>query len=97
MRVPRSIRRTLGGGSRRQRRGRRCLASAKPRRAGRWDEAKVHDPATTVSFVSQFVTLMPGDLIFTGTPGTTKPMKPGDVVEVEIDGIGVLRNRVVAS
>jgi 2-keto-4-pentenoate hydratase/2-oxohepta-3-ene-1,7-dioic acid hydratase in catechol pathway len=52
----------------------------------------VHDCPTMVSFISQFVTLMPGDLIFTGTPGTTSPMKPGDVVEVEIDGIGVLKN-----
>jgi 2-keto-4-pentenoate hydratase/2-oxohepta-3-ene-1,7-dioic acid hydratase in catechol pathway len=47
-----------------------------------------------VSYVSQFVTLLPGDLIFTGTPGTTVAMKAGDVVEVEIEGIGVLRNPV---
>jgi 2-keto-4-pentenoate hydratase/2-oxohepta-3-ene-1,7-dioic acid hydratase in catechol pathway len=47
-----------------------------------------------VSYVSQFVTLMPGDLIFTGTPGSTKAMKPGDVVEVDIEGIGVLKNKV---
>ena len=38
---------------------------------------------------------MPGDLIFTGTPGTTTPIKAGDVVEVEIEGVGVLRNPVV--
>ena len=38
----------------------------------------------------------PGDLIFTGTSGSTKAMKPGDVVEVEISGIGVLRNPVIA-
>ena len=47
-----------------------------------------------VSFVSQFVTLCPGDVIYTGTPGETSPMKSGDVVEVEIEGIGVLKNRV---
>ena len=47
-----------------------------------------------VSYVSQFVTLLPGDLIYTGTPGSTKAMKPGDVVEVEIEGVGVLRNKV---
>lgn len=47
-----------------------------------------------VSYVSSFVTLLPGDLIFTGTPGTTKAMKPGDVVEVVLEGIGVLRNKV---
>jgi 2-keto-4-pentenoate hydratase/2-oxohepta-3-ene-1,7-dioic acid hydratase in catechol pathway len=47
-----------------------------------------------VSFASQFVTLYPGDVIYTGTPGETSPMKSGDVVEVEIEGIGVLKNRV---
>jgi len=47
-----------------------------------------------VSFASQFVTLYPGDLIYTGTPGKTSPMKSGDVVEVEIEGIGILKNRV---
>jgi 2-keto-4-pentenoate hydratase/2-oxohepta-3-ene-1,7-dioic acid hydratase in catechol pathway len=49
-----------------------------------------------VSWVSKHVTLEPGDVIFTGTPGTTSAMKAGDVVEVEIEGIGVLRNKVVA-
>ena len=48
-----------------------------------------------VSYVSRYVTLMPGDVIYSGTPGTTKPIKPGDVVEVEVEGVGVLRNRVV--
>lgn len=55
----------------------------------------IFDVPTIVSYVSQYVTLMPGDVIYTGTPGTTSAMKPGDVVEVEIEGIGVLRNRVV--
>jgi 2-keto-4-pentenoate hydratase/2-oxohepta-3-ene-1,7-dioic acid hydratase in catechol pathway len=54
------------------------------------------DCPTIVSFASRYVTLMPGDAIFTGTPGTTSAMKPGDVVEVEIEGVGVLRNKVVA-
>ncbi len=49
---------------------------------------------TIVSYVSKYVTLEPGDVIFTGTPGTTKPMQPGDVVEVEVEGVGILRNRV---
>jgi 2-keto-4-pentenoate hydratase/2-oxohepta-3-ene-1,7-dioic acid hydratase in catechol pathway len=49
-----------------------------------------------VSFVSQHVTLEAGDLIYTGTTGTTEGMKPGDIVTVEIEGVGTLRNRVVA-
>jgi 2-keto-4-pentenoate hydratase/2-oxohepta-3-ene-1,7-dioic acid hydratase in catechol pathway len=56
----------------------------------------IHDIPSTVSFVSQYITLQPGDLIFTGTPGTTTAMKPSDVVEVELEGVGVLRNHVVA-
>jgi 2-keto-4-pentenoate hydratase/2-oxohepta-3-ene-1,7-dioic acid hydratase in catechol pathway len=50
-----------------------------------------------VSFASRFVTLVPGDVIYTGTPGATRPMKPGDTVEVEISGIGVLRNKIAAA
>ena len=48
-----------------------------------------------VSYVSRYVTLLPGDLIFTGTPGSTQAMQPGDVVEIEVTGVGVLRNTVV--
>ena len=50
-----------------------------------------------VSYVSQYITLLPGDIIFTGTPGSTKAMKPGDIVEIELEGVGVLRNTVVAA
>jgi len=50
----------------------------------------------TLAFVSRYVTLEAGDIVYTGTPGNTKAMKPGDVVEVEIEGVGVLRNQVVA-
>jgi 2-keto-4-pentenoate hydratase/2-oxohepta-3-ene-1,7-dioic acid hydratase in catechol pathway len=56
----------------------------------------IHDVAAQVSVLSQYITLQPGDLIFTGTPGKTDALKDGDVVEVEIEGIGVLRNKVVA-
>jgi len=47
-----------------------------------------------VSYVSRFVTLVPGDIIYTGTPGNTKAMAPGDVIEIEVEGVGVLRNRI---
>lgn len=56
----------------------------------------IHDVPSTVSFISQYVTLHPGDLIYTGTPGKTTDIKPGDTVEVEIEGIGVLKNPVTA-
>ena len=49
---------------------------------------------TLVSYVSDYVTLLPGDLIFTGTPGTTSEIEPGDVVEVEVEGVGALTNPV---
>jgi 2-keto-4-pentenoate hydratase/2-oxohepta-3-ene-1,7-dioic acid hydratase in catechol pathway len=52
--------------------------------------------AEVVSFISRHVTLEPGDVIFTGTPQKTSAVKPGDVMEVEIEGIGVLRNKVAA-
>ena len=57
----------------------------------------IFDTSQIVSYVSQYVTLEPGDIIFTGTPGTTAAMQAGDVVEIEVEGVGVLRNTVVAS
>ncbi len=57
----------------------------------------IFDVPTVVSYVSQFVTMMPGDVIYTGTPGTTTALHPGDVVEVELEGVGVLRNRVAGA
>lgn len=52
----------------------------------------IFDVPTIVSFVSRYITLKPGDVIFTGTPGSTSAIGPGDVVEVELQGVGVLRN-----
>ena len=48
-----------------------------------------------VSFISHIMTLLPGDIIATGTPSGIGPMKPGDTVEVKIEPIGTLRNYVV--
>ncbi|HEY3827378.1 MAG TPA: fumarylacetoacetate hydrolase family protein [Bryobacteraceae bacterium] len=56
----------------------------------------IFDVPTVLSFISHYVTLVPGDVIYTGTPGNTRAMHPGDVVEVEIEGIGTLRNPVVS-
>jgi 2-keto-4-pentenoate hydratase/2-oxohepta-3-ene-1,7-dioic acid hydratase in catechol pathway len=55
----------------------------------------IFDVAAIVSYVSKYVTLEPGDVIFTGTPGTTRPFKVGDTIEVEIEGVGTLRNRAI--
>ena len=55
----------------------------------------IFDCPTIVSYVSKWVTLEAGDVIYTGTPGATKKMETGDTVEVEIEGIGILRNRVL--
>ncbi len=54
----------------------------------------IHDAHEIVSHISRYATLYPGDLIFTGTPGTTSAMRPGDVIEIEVEGVGVLRNTV---
>jgi 2-keto-4-pentenoate hydratase/2-oxohepta-3-ene-1,7-dioic acid hydratase in catechol pathway len=49
-----------------------------------------------IAFISEVMTLLPGDIIATGTPSGIGPMSPGDVVEVKVEGIGTLRNRVLA-
>ncbi len=56
----------------------------------------IHGVDAIIAFVSAVMTLEPGDAIFTGTSGTTRMMSPGDVVEVELEGNGTLRNPVVA-
>ena len=50
--------------------------------------------ATIIEFVTEFMTLLPGDVIMTGTPEGVGKLEPGDKVEVEIDGIGALMNPV---
>ena len=52
------------------------------------------DSSFLVSYISRYVTLEPGDMVFTGTPGTTSAMQPGDVVEIELEHVGVLRNTI---
>lgn len=56
----------------------------------------IFSTAKLVSYLSQSITLRGGDVIITGTPAGIGPMKAGDVVEIDIEGIGVLRNPVVA-
>ncbi len=57
----------------------------------------VFSPAFLVAYVSRMMTLLPGDLILTGTPAGVGPLAPGDRVEVEIEKVGILSNRVAGS
>ena len=52
------------------------------------------DFGTLVSYISQWITLRPGDLLWSGTAGEPETLKPGDTVEVDVEGIGVLSNPV---
>jgi 2-keto-4-pentenoate hydratase/2-oxohepta-3-ene-1,7-dioic acid hydratase in catechol pathway len=56
----------------------------------------IFDPYALVEFISHVMTLMPGDVIATGTPAGIGPLKSGDSVEVRIEGVGSLTNSVVA-
>jgi len=51
--------------------------------------------AKAVSFISKYITLDPGDMIWTGTSGTTPPINAGGDVTVEVEGIGKLTNPVI--
>ena len=56
----------------------------------------IHSVPDIISFVSRVMTLLPGDVIATGTPSGVGPMSAGDCVEIKIEPIGVLRNHVVS-
>jgi len=59
---------------------------------GQWSRAKGFDTFCPLAYVSQTFTLLPGDVILTGTPAGVGPVQPGQRVEVEIEGIGILSN-----
>ncbi|PHX60745.1 MAG: 5-carboxymethyl-2-hydroxymuconate isomerase [Actinobacteria bacterium] len=48
-----------------------------------------------VADIARTITLVPGDLLFSGTPAFSRPVQPGDIVEVEVEGLGTLRNHIV--
>ncbi len=66
----------------------------KPRQSALIDEM-VFDPEDIVSYISQIMTLLPGDVILTGTPAGVSPIKETDRVRIEIEGIGYLENHVI--
>jgi 5-oxopent-3-ene-1,2,5-tricarboxylate decarboxylase/2-hydroxyhepta-2,4-diene-1,7-dioate isomerase len=57
-------------------------------------DGMVFSAAYVVADLARMMTLVPGDVIFSGTPANSRPVEPGDVVTVECDGLGVLENRV---
>jgi len=61
---------------------------------GNTDEM-IWDMHYLVADVARTITLLPGDVILSGTPANSRPVQPGDVVEVEVDGLGTLRNTIV--
>src|SRR4029078_11000096 len=70
-----------------------CRVNGEVRQDGRTSDM-IFPPARLVSFISKVMTLYPGDVISTGTPSGVGPLRDGDLVEVEIDGIGALTNTV---
>jgi 2-keto-4-pentenoate hydratase/2-oxohepta-3-ene-1,7-dioic acid hydratase in catechol pathway len=56
----------------------------------------IFDVYELVSYISRIMTLLPGDVIITGTPPGVGSMNIGDIVEVEIEGIGILKNKVTS-
>ncbi|WP_019876381.1 fumarylacetoacetate hydrolase family protein [Sporichthya polymorpha] len=65
------------------------------KQAGRTSQM-VHKVPDLVAYITSVMTLLPGDVILTGTPAGVGPMKPGDAVAVTVEGIGTLTNSVVA-
>ena len=72
-----------------------CKVSGQPRQMGSTRDM-IFNVATLVAFVSSIMTLEPGDILFTGTPAGVGPLKAGDEVVVEIEGLGQLSNPVRA-
>ena len=72
----------------------RLLVNGDVKQDGNTDEM-MWDMHYLVADIARTITLVPGDVILSGTPANSRPVQPGDVVEVEITGLGTLRNRIV--
>jgi 2-keto-4-pentenoate hydratase/2-oxohepta-3-ene-1,7-dioic acid hydratase in catechol pathway len=71
-----------------------CRVNGEERQRG-YTRDMVVDPYALLAFISQVMTLLPGDVVATGTPAGVGPLRRGEWVEVEVSGIGVLKNPVV--
>lgn len=74
--------------------GVRCLVNDELRQDGN-TSLLIYSLANVLAFVTRFMTLEPGDLVLTGTPAGVGPVQPGDVMTVEVEGLGTLRNPVI--
>jgi 5-oxopent-3-ene-1,2,5-tricarboxylate decarboxylase/2-hydroxyhepta-2,4-diene-1,7-dioate isomerase len=72
----------------------RTLVNGEVRQDGSTDEMR-WDMHYLVADIARTITLVPGDVILSGTPANSRPVEPGDVVEVEVEGLGTLRNTIV--
>ena len=72
----------------------RTLVNGEVRQDGSTDEM-TWDMHYLVADIARTITLVPGDVILSGTPANSRPVEPGDVVEVEVEGLGTLRNPIV--
>ena len=73
----------------------RTLVNGSVRQDGSTDEME-WDMHYLVADIARTITLVPGDLLLSGTPANSRPVEPGDVVTVEVEGLGALTNRIVA-
>jgi 2-keto-4-pentenoate hydratase/2-oxohepta-3-ene-1,7-dioic acid hydratase in catechol pathway len=73
----------------------RCYVNGELRQEGN-TSLMLYSIGHVLAYISQFITLEPGDLILTGTPSGVGPVKPGDVMTVEVEGLGKLENPVIA-
>ncbi len=73
----------------------RCLVNGEVRQQST-TALMVYSIPRIIAHVARFMTLAPGDLILTGTPSGIGPVQPGDVMTVEIEGLGTIRNQVIA-
>jgi 2-keto-4-pentenoate hydratase/2-oxohepta-3-ene-1,7-dioic acid hydratase in catechol pathway len=73
-----------------------CQVNGEVRQAG-FTSDMVFGVAEVFEYITAFTTMLPGDVILTGTPSGVSKVQPGDIMEVEVDGIGTLTNPVVSS
>jgi 2-keto-4-pentenoate hydratase/2-oxohepta-3-ene-1,7-dioic acid hydratase in catechol pathway len=72
-----------------------CKVNGQPRQMGSTRDL-IFSVDALVAYISSIMSLEPGDLVFTGTPAGISPLSPGDEVEIEIEGLGILTNPVKA-